>query len=227
VVALQDAQNAVLNPKLTVGDVAEAGDRYGRGGSACDLRQRHGQLPARRQPDRPAPAEMAAMCWAWRRTRYGLEGNGTRANGISQEGMEYSQDGAPMTNRNFGGEANSAQATLPDPWTSLSRFRVKITVGRRGDCALRISALELGSCNRIRIGQAWPAPNWLRRRSCDWSSRAILGIFHSLLHDPLARVPFPSSPGTVFCARPTHCGHSAGAGRSGWRRAGSLTVPLS
>ena len=32
-----------------------------------------------------------------------------------QEGMEYSQDGAPMTNRNFGGEANSAQATLPDP----------------------------------------------------------------------------------------------------------------
>ena len=29
--------------------------------------------------------------------------------------MEYSQDGAPMTNRNFGGESNSAQATLPDP----------------------------------------------------------------------------------------------------------------
>ena len=45
----------------------------------------------------------------------GLEGGGTRANGIMQEGMEYSQDGAPMTNRNFGGEANSAQATLPDP----------------------------------------------------------------------------------------------------------------
>jgi hypothetical protein len=32
-----------------------------------------------------------------------------------QEAMEYSQDGAPMTNRNFGGEANTAQSTLPDP----------------------------------------------------------------------------------------------------------------
>jgi hypothetical protein len=45
----------------------------------------------------------------------GLEAGGTRANGLMGEAMEYSQDGAPMTNRNFGGEANTAQATLPDP----------------------------------------------------------------------------------------------------------------
>src|SRR3989442_15412381 len=45
----------------------------------------------------------------------GLEGGGTRANGLMQEAMEYSQDGAPMTNLNFGGEANTAQSTLPDP----------------------------------------------------------------------------------------------------------------
>ena len=48
-------------------------------------------------------------------TTPGLEGNGTRANGLMQEGLEYTQDGAPMTNRNFGGVSNSAQATLPDP----------------------------------------------------------------------------------------------------------------
>ena len=45
----------------------------------------------------------------------GIEAGGTRANGIMGEGMEYTQDGAPMTNRNFGSAGNSAQATLPDP----------------------------------------------------------------------------------------------------------------
>ena len=32
----------------------------------------------------------------------GMEAGGTRANGLMGEAMEYSQDGAPMTNRNFG-----------------------------------------------------------------------------------------------------------------------------
>ena len=45
----------------------------------------------------------------------GLEAGGTRANGLMGEAMEYSQDGAPMTNRNFGSAANTAQSTLPDP----------------------------------------------------------------------------------------------------------------
>jgi len=45
----------------------------------------------------------------------GVEGNRTRANRLMQDAMEYSQDGAPMTNRNFGGEADTAQSTLPDP----------------------------------------------------------------------------------------------------------------
>jgi hypothetical protein len=34
----------------------------------------------------------------------GLEAGGTRPNGLMQEGMEYSQDGAPMTNRNSEGK---------------------------------------------------------------------------------------------------------------------------
>jgi hypothetical protein len=45
----------------------------------------------------------------------GLEGGGPRANGLMGEAMEYSQDGAPMTNRNFGSAGNTAQSTLPDP----------------------------------------------------------------------------------------------------------------
>src|SRR5439155_13475303 len=48
-------------------------------------------------------------------TTPGLEAGGQRANGLMPEALEYTQDGAPMTNRNFGGEGNSTQAQLPDP----------------------------------------------------------------------------------------------------------------
>src|SRR5258708_23761094 len=115
VVALQDAQVAVLNPKLTVGDVAEQvtviGDAiqiapYDSGTVSTQLdSKRIDQLPQNGR-------NVLGLAQA---TVPGLEANGTRANGIMQEGMEYSQDGAPMTNRNFGGEANSAQSTLPHP----------------------------------------------------------------------------------------------------------------
>ena len=40
---------------------------------------------------------------------------GQRANGLMGEALEYVADGAPMTNRGFGGEVNSPQSTLPDP----------------------------------------------------------------------------------------------------------------
>ncbi|MDQ6662854.1 MAG: carboxypeptidase regulatory-like domain-containing protein [Acidobacteriota bacterium] len=114
-VALQDAQNAVVNPKLTVGDVAEqvtvSGDAvqevtYDSGTVSTQLdSKRIDQLPQNGR-------NLLGLAGA---TTPGLEAGGTRANGIMQEGLEYSQDGAPMTNRDFGGEANSAQATLPDP----------------------------------------------------------------------------------------------------------------
>ena len=105
----------MLNPKLTVGDVAEqvtvSGDAvqlatYDSGTVSTQLdSNRIDQLPQNGRNVLGLAQE----------TVPGVEANGTRANGIMQEGMEYSQDGAPMTNRNFGGEANSAQATLPDP----------------------------------------------------------------------------------------------------------------
>jgi hypothetical protein len=117
VVALQDAQVAVLSPKLTVGDVAEqvtvSGDAiqlatYDSGTVSTQLDfNRIDQLPQNGRN----------VLGLAQNTVPGVEASGTRANGIMQEGMEYSQDGAPMTNRNFGGEANSAQSTLPVPWT--------------------------------------------------------------------------------------------------------------
>ena len=112
---LQDAQNAVINPTLTVGDVSEqvvvTGDpfqqvTYDSGTVSTHLdTTRIDQLPKNGR-------NVLGLAGA---TTPGLEGSGTRANGIMQEGLEYSQDGAPMTNRNFGGELNTAQATLPDP----------------------------------------------------------------------------------------------------------------
>lgn len=115
VIVLQDAQNAVVNPKLSVGDVTQqvtvTGDTiqlatYDSGTVSTELEAaRIDQLPQNGR-------NVLGLAQA---TVPGVEANGTRANGIMQEGMEYSQDGAPMTNRNFGGEANSAQSTLPDP----------------------------------------------------------------------------------------------------------------
>jgi hypothetical protein len=113
--SLQNSQNAVINPNLNVGDVAEqvtvsASDiqlvTYDSGTVANQLdRTRLDQLP---QNGRNILTLAAA-------TTPGLEAGGQRANGLMPEGLEYTQDGAPMTNRNFGGAGNSTRAQLPDP----------------------------------------------------------------------------------------------------------------
>lgn len=114
-VTLQNSQVAVLNPKLSAGDVTErvtvTADNvqlatYDSGTVSTFLdANRIDQLPQNGRN----------LLGLAQKTVPGLEGNGTRANGLMQEAMEYSQDGAPMTNRNFGGEGNTAQSTLPDP----------------------------------------------------------------------------------------------------------------
>ncbi|MEP7366653.1 MAG: carboxypeptidase-like regulatory domain-containing protein [Acidobacteriota bacterium] len=114
-VTLQNAQVAVLNPALAAGDVSErvtvTSDTvqlatYDSGTVSTFLdASRIDQLPQNGRN----------VLGLAQKTVPGLEGNGTRANGLMQEAMEYSQDGAPMTNRNFGGEGNTAQSTLPDP----------------------------------------------------------------------------------------------------------------
>src|SRR5689334_20833830 len=90
VIALQDAQVAVLNPKLTVGDVAEqvtvSGETvqlatYDSGTVSTQLdSNRIDQLPQNGR-------NVLGLAQA---TVPGLEGGGTRANGVMQEGMEYS-----------------------------------------------------------------------------------------------------------------------------------------
>jgi hypothetical protein len=114
-VSLQDAQNAVINPRLTVGNVNEqvtvSGTEiqlvtYDSGTIATEIdRNRIDQLPMNGRMVLNLTGD----------TVPGLEAGGTRANGNMAEALEYTQDGAPMTNRNFGGETNSTQAQLPDP----------------------------------------------------------------------------------------------------------------
>jgi hypothetical protein len=115
VIVLQNAQSATLNAALAVGDVAEqvtvSGEviqlaTYDSGTVSTQLdSSRIDQLPQNGRN----------VLGLAQNTVPGVEAGGTRANGLMGEGMEYSHDGAPMTNRNFGGEANTAQATLPDP----------------------------------------------------------------------------------------------------------------
>ncbi len=114
VVALQNAQVAVLNPKLTVGNVTQQVTvssevvqlaTYDSGTVSTELdAHRIDQLPQNGR----------SVLGLAQNTVPGLEAGGQRANGTMPEAMEYTQDGAPMTNRNFGGE-NNGQSLLPDP----------------------------------------------------------------------------------------------------------------
>ncbi|MDE3168365.1 MAG: TonB-dependent receptor, partial [Acidobacteriota bacterium] len=114
-IALQNAQVAVVNAKLSVGDVSEQVTVSGETIQLAtyDSGTVSTQLDSNRIDQLPQNGRN--VLGLAQNTVPGLEAGGTRANGLMQEGMEYSQDGAPMTNRNFGGEQNTAQSTLPDP----------------------------------------------------------------------------------------------------------------
>jgi len=114
-VELHVAQAAVLNPSLTPGSVSE---KIVVTSEITQLvtpdnatitstleNQRINQLPMNGR----LLLSLAGM------TTPGLEGGGQRANGLMPEALEYVQDGAPLSNRNFGGAVNSTQAQLPDP----------------------------------------------------------------------------------------------------------------
>jgi hypothetical protein len=114
-VSLQDAQNAVISPKLSPGSVTEQvtvkGDTIQL--ATYDSGTISAQLDANRINELPMNGrEVLTLAGD---TTPGLEDGGQRANGNMPEGLEYTQDGAPVTNRGFGGEGNSTQAQLPDP----------------------------------------------------------------------------------------------------------------
>ncbi len=170
-VALQDAQNAVINPRLTAGDVAEqitvAGD--GVQLATYDSGVVSTQLDAARIDQLPQNGRN--VLGLAQNTVPGVEAGGTRANGLMGEGMEYSQDGAPMTNRNFGGEANTAQAILPDPdsvqeakfetLNSSAQFATPATViltTKSGTNSFHGSVFETARNNAIGIAKARQNP---------------------------------------------------------------------
>jgi hypothetical protein len=114
-ITLQNGQVLVFNPKLSVGEVSEKVTVSGETLQLAtyDSGTVNTQLDAARIAQLPQNGRN--VLGLAQNTVPGLEAGGTRANGLMGEAMEYSQDGAPMTNRNFGSPANTAQAILPDP----------------------------------------------------------------------------------------------------------------
>jgi hypothetical protein len=112
-------QNAVINVSLSTGAVTQqvvvAGDApqlittdSGAIGTTLE-NTRINQLPL----------DQRLLLTLAQETTPGLEADGSnpgaRANGLMDQALEYVQDGATVTNRNFGGERNSPQGQLPDP----------------------------------------------------------------------------------------------------------------
>ena len=170
-VSLLDAQVAVLNPKMTVGEVTEQVTVSSESVQLAtyDSATVSTQLDSSRIDQLPQNGRN--VLGLAQNTVPGVESGGTRANGLMQEGMEYSQDGAPMTNRNFGGEANAAQATLPDPdsvqeakfetLNSSSQFATPATViitTKSGTNVIHVSLSETARNNYFGIAKARQNP---------------------------------------------------------------------
>jgi hypothetical protein len=114
-ITLQNGQVLVFNPQLMVGEVSEKVTVSGETIQLAtyDSGTVNTQLDAARISQLPQNGRN--VLGLAQNTVPGLEAGGTRANGLMGEAMEYSQDGAPMTNRNFGSPSNTSQAILPDP----------------------------------------------------------------------------------------------------------------
>ena len=114
-ISLQNGQVLVYNPQLSVGEVSEKVTVSGETIQLAtyDSGTVNTQLDAARIAQLPQNGRN--VLGLAQNTVPGMEGGGTRVNGLMGEAMEYSQDGAPMTNRNFGSAGNTAQSTLPDP----------------------------------------------------------------------------------------------------------------
>ena len=217
--AAECARSPCLNPKLTVGDVAEQVTVTGETVQLAtyDSGTVSTQLDASRIDQLPQNGRN--VLGLAQNTVPGLEGGGTRANGLMQEGMEYSQDGAPMTNRNFGGEANAAQATLPDPdsvqeakfetLNSSAQFATPATVilttksGTNSDSTVRSSKRRATTISvsprRVRIRPTSRRPTW-----CATNSAARSAARSSSRSSTTARTSRSSSSPTSAsrCARP-------------------------
>jgi Carboxypeptidase regulatory-like domain len=112
-------QNAVINTTLTAGAVTQ---QVEVNANTIQLTTTDsGTVAATLENARinQLPLDQRLLLTLAQETTPGLEADGSnpgaRANGLMDQGMEYVQDGATLTNRNFGGERNSPQGQLPDP----------------------------------------------------------------------------------------------------------------
>ena len=112
-------QNAVINAVLTAGAVSQQVEV-----SAFTIQlttKDSGMVAATLENARinQLPLDQRLLLTLAQQTTPGLEADGSnpgaRANGLMDQALEYVQDGAPVSNRNFGGERNSPQGQLPDP----------------------------------------------------------------------------------------------------------------
>ncbi len=125
-VQLQVAQAAVVNPAMTPGQVTQQVE------VAANIVQLtttdNGTITSTLEASRinQLPMNGRMLLTLTGNTTPGLEGTGQRANGLMPEALEYVQDGAPLTNRNFGGVGNSTQSQLPDP-DAVQEVRMETT----------------------------------------------------------------------------------------------------
>jgi len=121
-------QRAVINPVMTAGSITQQVE------VAADVVQltttENGTIASTLENSRinQLPMNGRILLNLAGQTTPGLEGSGTRANGLMGEALEYVADGAPLVNRNFGGasQGSSTQAQLPDP-DSVQEVRVETT----------------------------------------------------------------------------------------------------
>jgi len=123
-------QNAVINASLTAGAVTQ---QVEVSANAIQLTTTdNGTIGATLENARinQLPLDQRLLLTLAQETTPGLEADGSnpgaRANGLEDQGMEYVQDGATLTNRNFGGERNSPQGQLPDP-DSVQEMKMDIS----------------------------------------------------------------------------------------------------
>jgi Carboxypeptidase regulatory-like domain len=112
---LQVEQSAVLNPVLTVGQVAEVVTVTG---NAMQLvTEDNGTIEATLENERinQLPMNGRELFTTIQNTTPGLENSGQNVGGLGAEGLEYVADGVPLTNSQSGGEPNqNVQQVDPD-----------------------------------------------------------------------------------------------------------------
>lgn len=119
------AQNAVINPAMTAGAVTQQVE------VSADFAQltttENGTITATLENTQinRLPMNGRTLISLVGETTPGLESNGSRANGLMGEALEYVADGVPITNRQFGG-MNLAQTQVPDP-DSVQEVRAETT----------------------------------------------------------------------------------------------------